>query len=557
MARSDSNAMVAPPQDSDDPDDRAVRGAVDAYLAAARDAMLRLVAPERRVDPALLDRHQFVAHGFAWMATSGAALHAVQLWRARLAATDALTDRDALIAELGSAELILQLGTGIAMSQGETARPGDLGLAAHAAALLSTPSIARLLQRATPAARERLAQLLAADDLEPSYGDPEIDDMAESVRRFARARVAPHAQAWHVADALVPMDIVDGVAALGIFGLTIPSDYGGLGLGKAVMCATTEELSAASLIVGSLATRAEIAGDLIALSGTPAQRAAYLPRIAAGTCLPTAVFTEPDIGSDLAGLKTRAVRDGAVYRIHGAKTWITHAARADLMTLLVRTGRLEDRHDGLSMFLAEKPRGTATDPFPVAGLSGSEIQVLGYRGLKEYELAFDGFEVPASQLLGGVEGQGFRQLMATFESARIQTAARAVGVARAALGEARAYAQTRRQFGRPIAEFPRVAHKLSTMAIETTIARELTLSAARAKDSGRRCDIEAGMAKLFAARVAWSAADNAVQIHGGNGYAAEYPASRLLVDARILNIFEGAAEIQAHVIARGLLSARN
>ncbi len=540
-----------------DDDDRAFCAAVERYVAAARDAVLQLVAPHGKVEAALLDRHQFAAHGFAWIATAAAAWRALQLWRARLTESGALGEREALIAELGSAELILQLGTGIAMSQGETARPGDLGLATHAAALLATPAIAALLSRATPAARERLATLLSIETLEPSFGDAEIDAMAEIVRRFARDRVAPYAQAWHNEDALIPMDVIDGVAALGVFGLTLPTDHGGLGLGKAAMCATTEELSTASLIVGSLATRSEIAGDLIAVSGTPAQRAEFLPRIVAGTCLPTAVFTEPDTGSDLAGLKTRAVRDGAVYRIHGAKTWITHAARADLMTLLVRTGRPEDRHDGLSMFLAEKPRGSATDPFPIAGLRGSEIHVLGYRGLKEYELAFDGFEVPASQLLGGVEGQGFRQLMATFESARIQTAARAVGVARAALGAALAYAQTRRQFGKPIAAFPRVAHKLSMMAIETTIARELTLNAARAKDGARRCDIEAGMAKLFAARVAWSAADNAVQIHGGNGYAQEYPVSRLLVDARILNIFEGAAEIQAHVIARGLLSARN
>ncbi len=549
--------MASVLQNSGDHDGRAVLGAVEAYLAAARDALLRQVAPRGRIESALLDTHQFAAHGFAWMATHAAALRALQQWCVRLAETGRLGARETLIAELGSAELVLQLGTGIAMSQGETARPSDLGLTQQAATLLATPAIARLVQRATPAARERLAALLSSDMLEPSFGDAEIDAMAESVRRFARDRVAPHAQAWHVADALIPMDVIDGVAALGIFGLTIPGDHGGLGLGKAAMCATTEELSAASLIVGSLATRAEIAGDLIRASGTPAQRADYLPRIAAGSCLPTAVFTEPDIGSDLAGLKTRAVRDGAVYRIHGAKTWITHAARADLMTLLVRTGRPEDRHDGLSMFLAEKPRGTVADPFPIAGLTGSEIPVLGYRGLKEYELAFDGFEVPASQLLGGVEGQGFRQLMATFESARIQTAARAVGVARAALGEALAYARTRRQFGQPIAAFPRVAHKLGTMAVEITIARELTLSAARAKDGDRRCDIEAGMAKLFAARVAWSAADNAVQIHGGNGYAQEYPVSRLLVDARILNIFEGAAEIQAHVVARGLLAARN
>ncbi len=536
--------------------DRA-RAAAERYQDAARAALAARVAPRGRIDAAALDTHQYAAHGFAWIASSVAGLRALLAWRDRLSAAGELGERDTLVADLGAAELLLQLGTGIAMSQGESARPADLGLVAEAAALLADPAVARLVDDATPAARERLAALVDEDMLAPSYGDESIDAMAATLRRFARDRVAPHAQGWHRADALVPLEVIADVAALGVFGLTVPEEFGGLGLGKAAMCASTEELSAASLIVGSLATRAEIAAELVRLGGTTEQRARYLPRIADGSILPTAVFTEPDTGSDLANLRTRAVRDGDTWRVHGAKTWITHAARADLMTLLVRTGRPEDRHDGLSMLLAEKPRGSDADPFPVAGLKGSEIHVLGYRGLKEYELAFDGFEVPAGQLLGGVEGQGFRQLMATFESARIQTAARAVGVARAALGAALAYARARRQFGRPIAAFPRVAHKLAAIAIETTIARELTLAAARAKDADRRCDIEAGMAKLYAARAAWAAADNAVQIHGGNGYAEEYEVSRLLVDARILNIFEGAAEIQAQVVVRGLLSPRN
>ena len=270
--------------------------------------------------------------------------------------------------------------------------------------------------------------------------------------------------------------------------------------------------------------------------------------------MPTAVFTEPNTGSDLGSLRTRAVRDGEVYRITGNKTWITHAARSDIMTLLARTDPDEKGYRGLSMFIAEKPRGTDADPFPAPGMSGGEIPVLGYRGMKESELAFDGFEVPAANLLGGVEGEGFKQLMATFESARIQTAARAVGVAQNALELGLGYARDRQQFGKAILAFPRVAGKLAWMAVETMLARQVTLVAAREKDSGRRCDIEAGMAKLLAARVAWANADNALQVHGGNGYAMEYKISRVLCDARILNIFEGAAEIQANVIARGLLS---
>jgi (2S)-methylsuccinyl-CoA dehydrogenase len=347
------------------------------------------------------------------------------------------------------------------------------------------------------------------------------------------------------------------MSELGVFGLTIPQDYGGLGLGKESMCVVSEELSRGYIGVGSLGTRSEIAAELIIGGGTEEQKNRWLPKLASGEVLPTAVFTEPNCGSDLASIKTRAVRQGDVYKVYGNKTWITHPVRADLMTLLVRTNPSEPGHRGLSMLLAEKPRGTDDEPFPVAGMSGTEIEVLGYRGMKEYEIAFDGFEVKVENLLGGVEGLGFRQLMQTFESARIQTAARAIGVAQAAMEQALAYAKERQQFGEPIINFPRVADKIAMMAVETMIARQLTYFAARRKDSGKRCDLEAGMAKLLAARVAWASADNTVQIHGGNGFALEFPASRILCDARILSIFEGAAEIQAQVIARRLLSAGN
>ena len=271
--------------------------------------------------------------------------------------------------------------------------------------------------------------------------------------------------------------------------------------------------------------------------------------------LPTAVFTEPDTGSDLGSLRTRATPTDGGWRIDGAKTWITHASRSDLMTLLVRTEPGSTDHNGLSMFLAPKPRGTAAAAFPAAGMTGGEIPVLGYRGMKEYDIGFDGFAVPDDALLGGVRGQGFRQLMQTFEAARIQTAARAVGVAGRAFDLAWRYASDRKQFGQPILAFPRVADKLALMLAEGVLVRELTHFAAEEKDKGRRCDVEAGMAKLLAARLAWTNADNGLQIHGGNGYALEYEISRVLCDARILNIFEGAAEIQAQVIGRGLLAA--
>jgi (2S)-methylsuccinyl-CoA dehydrogenase len=311
--------------------------------------------------------------------------------------------------------------------------------------------------------------------------------------------------------------------------------------------------------VGSLGTRSEIAAELIIGGGTEEQKKEWLPRLAAGEVLSTAVFTEPNIGSDLAHLGTRAVKqsDGS-YLLNGQKTWITHAVRADLMTVLARTNADEPGYRGLSMFLASKTRRTGENgeaEFVDDGLTGTEITVLGYRGMKEYELSFEDFKLSADSLLGGEEGAGFKQLMRTFESARIQTAARGVGVAQAALEDAILYATEREQFGGPIFQFPRVARKIGRMIVRIQAGRQMTYFSAREKDQDKRCDLQAGMAKLLATRAAWEAADANVQIHGGNGYAEEYTASRLLVDARVLSLFEGANEIQAHVVARRLLES--
>jgi (2S)-methylsuccinyl-CoA dehydrogenase len=467
-----------------------------------------------------------------------------------------------VLVRIGLGELLAQIFGGIAMSQGEILRLSALGLHDDRIAARLVPLVRKLIDEGTSAATRARAyqQLLIADGAAP-IGDPGLDETLQAMRdemaRFTQNEIVPHAQGWHLANQYVPLAIISRMAELGVFGLTIPEEFGGLGLGKESMCVVSEELSRGWIGVGSLGTRSEIAAELILQGGTAAQQAHFLPAIASGACLPTAVFTEPNTGSDLASLKTRAVRDGDVYKIYGNKTWITHPVRADLMTLLVRTDPNQPGYPGLSMLLAEKPRGTDADPFPVAGMSGGEIGVLGYRGMKEFEIAFDGFEVPVTNLLGGVEGQGFKQLMQTFESARIQTAARAIGVAQSALELGLRYARDRVQFGKALFNFPRVADKLVMMAVEILIARQITYRAAREKDSGRRCDLEAGMAKLFSARVAWAAADNAVQIHGGNGFALEFPVSRVLCDARILSIFEGAAEIQAQVIARRLLQGAN
>jgi len=435
----------------------------------------------------------------------------------------------------------------------------ELGVSDSAKDAFLTDNVVALIQGVTPDMRARAATLIQAAQAAAAanFGDPGLDETYEEIRnemrRFSEAEVVPYAQEWHLKDEYIPLELVNKMAELGVFSLTLPEEYGGLGLGKEAMCVVSEELSRGYIGVGSLGTRSEIAEELIENGGTDAQKEEWLPKIASGETLPTAVFTEPNTGSDLASLTTRAVKDGDVYKITGQKTWITHAARADVMTVLARTDPNEKGYRGLSMFLAPKPRGTDDNPFPAAGMSGGEIEVLGYRGMKEFDISFDNFEVPAANLLGGVEGQGFKQLMQTFEAARIQTAARAVGVAQSALDIGLRYGMERNQFGKPIINFPRVADKLAMMAAEILFTRQLTYYSARKKDAGQRCDLEAGMAKLLAARVAWAAADNALQIHGGNGFALEYTVSRVLCDARILSIFEGAAEIQAHVIARRLL----
>ena len=540
---------------------REASAALDALLGDATAKVRERVVVEGHLVGRLFDREQRATHGLAWFATYVEAVRQLAAYAARMAGEGTLGEVEDLLIRIGLGEYLAQIVGGIPMSQGEVVRPSDLGLSSAQVAARINPVVESLIAGGNTAERRaRLIELIRA-----SHGatigtcglDETLESIREEMRKFADSEVIGHAQGWHRTNSYIPLEIIAQMSELGVFGLTIPEEFGGLGLGKESMCVVSEELSRGYIGVGSLGTRSEIAAELILGSGTSDQKQKWLPKIASGEVLPTAVFTEPNTGSDLASIKTRAVREGNVYKVYGNKTWITHPVRADLMTLLVRTNPKEAGHRGLSMLLAEKPRGDDANPFPAEGMSGTEIEVLGYRGMKEYEIAFDGFEVKAENLLGGVEGLGFKQLMQTFESARIQTAARAVGVAQSAMEQALDYAQNRVQFGGPIVGFPRVADKIAMMAVEIMIARQLTYFAAREKDSGRRCDLEAGMAKLLAARVAWAAADNAVQVHGGNGFALEFPASRILCDARILNIFEGAAEIQAQVIARRLLDGTN
>ncbi|MCX7566778.1 acyl-CoA/acyl-ACP dehydrogenase [Sulfitobacter sp. F26169L] len=531
---------------------------VDAILARATDTVRAMVSDGDRVSNDLVEQQQTAAHGLAWLATYAQALRQMQSWAERMQSEGKFGETEALIHQIAFGEYLWQIYGGIQMNQGEVVRLQDLGLSQDDQRGLMDPAIMALTQGGnTQAARTRLVELMQEHSANVTVGatglDEELEMIREQFRRYAVEKVEPFAHEWHLKDELIPLEIINELAEMGVFGLTIPEEYGGLGLSKASMCVVSEELSRGYIGVGSLGTRSEIAAELIIAGGTDAQKEKWLPQIASAETLPTAVFTEPNTGSDLGSLRTRAVKEGETYKVTGNKTWITHAARTHVMTLLARTDSATDNYKGLSMFLAEKTPGTDENPFPTDGMTGGEIEVLGYRGMKEYELAFDGFEVKAENLLGGEEGKGFKQLMETFESARIQTAARAIGVAQSALDISMQYAQERKQFGKALINFPRVSSKLAMMAVEIMIARQLTYFSAFEKDQGRRCDVEAGMAKLLGARVAWAAADNGLQIHGGNGFALEYKISRVLCDARILNIFEGAAEIQAQVIARRLL----
>lgn len=529
--------------------------AVEDILASARDLVSLKVTVDGRVSGKAVEQEQFASHGLSWLATYVESLRQMSAWAQRLKADGRLGEMENLILQIGFGEYLSQIRGGIPMSQGEIVRLHDLGVDDLSA--LDSPAVVTLSNGNTDGARKRLAALMLERDGVATFGDTGLDEEYEMIRdqfkRFADDKVVPFAHEWHLKDELIPMEILTEMGELGVFGLTIPEEYGGFGMTKTAMCVVSEELSRGYIGVGSLGTRSEIAAELIIGGGTETQKQEWLPKIASAEILPTAVFTEPNTGSDLGSLRTRAVKENDEYTVTGNKTWITHAARTDVMTMLVRTDPDTDNYSGLSMLLAEKPRGTEDNPFPAEGMTGGEIEVLGYRGMKEYELGFDGFKVKAENLLGGVEGQGFKQLMQTFESARIQTAARAIGVAQCAMELGMKYAIDRKQFGKSLIEFPRIYSKLAMMAVEIMITRQLSYFAAREKDNGRRCDLEAGMAKLLGARVAWMSADNGLQIHGGNGFALEYPISRVLCDARILNIFEGAAEIQAQVIARRVL----
>jgi len=377
------------------------------------------------------------------------------------------------------------------------------------------------------------------------------EELRRSVRDFVAKEVLPVADVLDREEKDIPDEIIKKMAELGYFGLVFPAEAGGVGLDHLALVIVSEELSRGWLSVGSVLTRNLITGILIQSHGTDEQKRRYLPGIVSGEILTAAAFTEPDAGSDTAGMRARARRDGDRYLITGAKTWCTFANRAHLLTVLARTDPdPAKRHKGLSLFLIEKEPSDGFDPPRIAG---EPIPTVGYHGMHCFTLGFQDCPVPAENLIGGPENRGFYQLMAAYESARIQTAARAVGVAQGALDLALKYAKERHQFGQPIGNFQAIRHKLADMATEVQAARQLTYYAAAMKDTSRRCDVEAGMAKLFAADMVERVASEALQIHGGYGYSKEYSIQRYWRDARLFRIFEGTSEIQREVIGKRLV----
>jgi (2S)-methylsuccinyl-CoA dehydrogenase len=342
--------------------------AADKLLAKARAGVREKVVTDGKVSAAALEREQFAAHGLAWMATYVEALRQLADYAERMTGEGRFGETEALIVQIAFGEYLWQLYGGIPMSQGEILRPQDMGLSQDDQRELMIPAVQTLTQQGNTAeVRARLAEILGTQAGAATFGDTGLEETYDAIRdqmrRFADAEVVPYAHEWHLKDDYIPLEVVSHMAELGVFGLTIPEEFGGLGLGKESMCVVSEELSRGYIGVGSLGTRSEIAAELILGGGTDEQKNKWLPLIASGEKLPTAVFTEPNTGSDLASLKTRAKREGETYKVSGNKTWITHAARADVMTLLTRTNDAPG-YKGLSMLLAEKPRGDDNEPFP-------------------------------------------------------------------------------------------------------------------------------------------------------------------------------------------------
>lgn len=417
-------------------------------------------------------------------------------------------------------------------------------------------------------APERYSEIFQLVQEKGHTGDYHLPEDLMAVRaefkRFAEENVAPLAEHHHRHDADIPEEIITSLAELGCFGLSIPSEYDGMldDLGNIGMCLVTEELSRGSLgLAGSLITRPEILAKAILKGGTDEQKQHWLPKLASGEVLPTVAVTEPDFGSDVAGMKVTATEEADGWRLNGVKTWCTFAGRADLMLVLARTNPDPAlKHRGLSMFVAPKPRFTGHAfeyeyPDGKGRIEGRAIPTIGYRGMHSFEVALQNVWVPKENLIGGEagKGNGFYLQMEGFAGGRLQTAARAIGVMQAAYEVANRYSSERKVFGKPIAAYGLSQYKLARMAMILCVARQFTYGVCRLIDQ-HKGQMEASMVKLYCSRIAEWVAREAMQLHGGMGYAEEYAVSRYYVDARVFSIFEGAEEVLAlRVIARGLV----
>ncbi|MGD9986711.1 acyl-CoA dehydrogenase family protein [Pseudonocardia sp.] len=389
----------------------------------------------------------------------------------------------------------------------------------------------------------RLAQTAGLTDIQ--------QEILSTVKTFVDKEIIPHATALEHADTY-PQDIVDGMKEMGLFGLTIPEEFGGLGESLLTYALVVEQIARGWMSVSGVINTHFIVAYMLTQHGTDEQKQRLLPQMAAGEVRGAFSMSEPDLGSDVAAIKTKAVRDGDDYVIDGAKMWLTNGGTSNLIALLVKTDEGKPKpHQNLTAFLVEKPTGYG-EVAPGLTIPG-KIDKMGYKGVDTTEAVFDGYRIPASAILGGETGKGFSQMMDGVEVGRVNVAARACGISIRAFELAVEYAQQRSTFGKPIAEHQAIAFKLAEMGTKVEAAHHMMVNAARLKDAGTRNDVEAGMAKLIASEYCAEVTQESFRIHGGYGYSKEYEIERLMREAPFLLIGEGTSEIQKTIISRGLL----
>jgi (2S)-methylsuccinyl-CoA dehydrogenase len=532
------------------------RTLMEACRAVVDGATSRLAADsakDGRIDVELMDREQLLAYDLASIASQVTAAE-------EMLAYGGQGDLEALLTAGFAGEVAA--GLAARMEGREAAWGVEAGADWHSDGVREALRVARSTELL-----EAIADRVLAKPEVPRHLDGELDMARQTFKDYADAKVKPVAEHVHRNDEDIPDDIINELAGMGVFGLSIPEEFGGFAQGESEndfmsMVVVTEELSRGSLgVAGSLITRPEILSKGLVKGGTPEQQQRWLPRIAAGELMCGVAVTEPDYGSDVAGLKVTAKRDGDFFVVNGVKTWCTFGGRANLLMLLARTGTPEDKHKGLSLFVVEKPSYPGHS-FTHEGEHGGSMEAraigtIGYRGMHSFEISFDDYRVPVENLVGGEEklGKGFYLQMDAFANGRLQTAARALGVMQAAFEDAVAYANDRHVFGVPLASYQLTKAKLAKMAYMIAACRRFSYRSAQLLGAGEG-QMEASMVKAFSCLAAEWVTREAQQIHGGMGYAEEYAVSRYFVDARVLSIFEGADEVLAlRVIIRRLLES--